>query len=342
MGHQRLEEPSPLTSNKNATAGLVAAEKDHYKYRPKSTWYLKSLRERNFWELVCGADICMEVYKIRSKDSMPPTPPYQSPWGENLFILKWALPPIILQWMWYKTIGTTWHPAFAYLWYHVSFVAFAFACLHRFHHYMIKYGVFDQDVCPRDKPADADVTRLGFGVFCYSILRTLGPVLIAYIRDEVVVTPWAPIRAGLWICALDTYFYSYHRSAHEIPWLWRIHSKHHKTAHPTPLLAILADDFQEVLEIVIIPLLATMTVSMPFHELYITICYMLYMEALGHSGIRADWQHPLLGPVLNPLGLGITIQDHDIHHRRGRSGRNYSKATLLWDKLFGTIDDRIE
>lgn len=110
-------------------------------------------------------------------------------------------------------------------------------------------------------------------------------------------------------------FYVYHRSTHEFDSLWFIHRKHHATKSPTPTLAILADDYQECLEIAIVPFLATRIVGLSFAELYFASVYTAYVEAIGHSGIRAHWSTPILGPVLKPFGMDLVIEDHDLHHR---------------------------
>ena len=47
-----------------------------------------------------------------------------------------------------------------------------------------------------------------------------------------------------------------------------------------------ANNFQELLEIALIPLLATLTVPLTWIEAYYTATCMLYVEAMGHSGIR--------------------------------------------------------
>lgn len=82
--------------------------------------------------------------------------------------------------------------------------------------------------------------------------------------------------------------------------------------------------------------------KMSFAEYHFAIAYLLYVEALGHSGIRAMWPHPLLGMVLRPLGMELAVEDHDLHHRFGKSGKNYGKQTRIWDRIFGTIGERIE
>lgn len=83
-------------------------------------------------------------------------------------------------------------------------------------------------------------------------------------------------------------------------------------------------------------------VSPCFHPSPYTATDIATVEILGHTGIRCDWALPITGPILRPLGLALEIEDHDLHHRYGRSGRNYSKGSLIWDRLFGTAAPRLE
>ncbi|KAL8290350.1 hypothetical protein RQP46_002608 [Phenoliferia psychrophenolica] len=71
-------------------------------------------------------------------------------------------------------------------------------------------------------------------------------------------------------------------------------------------------------------------------------CYTAHVEVLGHTGIRAHWGPPITGPVLALFGLDATIEDHDLHHRYGKSGRNFGKQSILWDHIFGTTTPREE
>lgn len=85
----------------------------------------------------------------------------------------------------------------------------------------------------------------------------------------------------------DYFFYVYHRATHEVDALWFVHQKHHTTKHPTAILAILAGDYQEVLELFICPWAASAVVPMSFSELYITLCYTIYVEMMGVSASRS-------------------------------------------------------
>lgn len=239
------------------------------------------------------------------------------------------------------------HWAPAWVMYHLSFIVFAKVMIRRLHYFMAEYGCFDEQNRGRDMVDDKHVNHLGRSIFIYTVFRTLGPFLLAWRGDmsnPLAGLSWTtPLKMAWWEVALDYWFYLYHRSTHEFDSLWFIHRQHHATKHPTPILSILADDIQECLEIFIIPFLATaVSPKLSFVELHFLVVYTLYVEALGHSGIRAIWRHPILGQFLRVMGAELAVEDHDLHHRFGKSGRNYGKQTRIWDRLFGTVGERIE
>ncbi|KAN0061984.1 hypothetical protein ACQY0O_005979 [Thecaphora frezii] len=321
-----------------------------YGVRPKTTWHLKPCKERNLWEFIISLDICPDsVYQKRPADAeMRGPPPYRPMWEENFFILRTAAIPPALHFAWnYLLPDHKMHWAPAWVMYHLGFVLFALFMIRRLHSFMSEYGCLDEQNRGRDMVDDKHANHLGQSILIYTIFRTLAPFLLAWRGD--MTSPfdglsWAtPLKIAWWQVALDYWFYLYHRSCHEIDFLWHVHRQHHATKHPTPILSILADDYQEVLEIFVVPFLATAcSPKMSFIELWLVVCYTLYVEALGHSGIRAVWPHPILGMVLRPFGCELAVEDHDAHHRYGKSGMNYGKQTRIFDRIFGTVSPRIE
>lgn len=102
-------------------------------------------------------------------------------------------------------------------------------------------------------------------------------------------------------------------------------------------------DLQDLIEWLIVPFLAFQISPLSFTELYLVSSYTMYGEALAHSGIRAHLTlHPGLAPILGPLGLQNTVEDHDIHHRFGRKSENFGKLTKFWDVVFSTAMPRLE
>jgi sterol desaturase/sphingolipid hydroxylase (fatty acid hydroxylase superfamily) len=210
------------------------------------------------------------------------------------------------------------------------------------------YGTFDEDKRPRDHVPDKLVPRLVLSVLFYFLIRTgIGMTVGGYDRNIPpslghTISWFVIVKIGLWLIALDFFFYSYHRTVHTVPFLWRIHSLHHCTKHPTPLQSILAGDIQDIIEIILIPLACSLVVPLTAHEFWIAQCVLIYMEAGGHSGIRAYWPHVILYEILKPFGMEICIEDHELHHRYGKSGLNYGKQTRIFDRIFGTLSDRVE
>merc|ERR1712230_177013 len=152
-----------------------------------------------------------------------------------------------------------------------------------------------------------------------------------------------PLRMFAYLVLLDYLFYCYHRFAHDHEGAWAHHSSHHGTRHPSALLSIdNISNFSSLVEFLVIPVVLAAAIPMTFHELYVAICYTAYTEAAGHSGIRAVFVAPVTGPVLEPFGLEITVEDHEIHHNDGRGGKNYGKQTMIFDILFGTRVPRRE
>lgn len=321
-----------------------------YGVRPKTTWHLKPAAERNLWEFIASMDLAPDVCyaKRDTSEKLRGPPPTQPIWKENVFILTTTSLAPLLHTVWNVALPDhTMHWAPAWLMYHTCFILFAIAMIKRLHWYMAEYGTLDEQNRGRDMVDDKHVNHLGQSIFIYTIFRTLGPFLLAWRGDMTNIwsgLSWAtPLKIGWWEIALDYWFYLYHRSCHEFDVLWFVHRQHHATKHPTPVLSILADDYQEVLEVFIVPFLATaVSPKMNFIEMWLVICYTLYVEALGHSGIRAYWAHPVLGAVLAPFGMELTVEDHSNHHLYGKAGMNYGKQTRVWDRLFGTVDPRRE
>ncbi|KAE8211723.1 hypothetical protein CF319_g4979 [Tilletia indica] len=348
------DEPSPSAPN-GAGAGAIAQDangKDYdkvYGVRPKTTWHLKPRAEMSLWEGIAAIDTCPpDTYRKRREDEKRGPPPVQPTLPENVFIiLTGAIAPTI-HFVWNKLFPDRlmhWAPAFVV--YHLSFIVFAQLLIRRLHAKMDEFGVFDEQNRGRDMVDDQHVNRLGRSIFIYTALRTVQPFIAKWRGDMANpfdgLSVWTPVKIAVWEIALDYWFYLYHRSTHEFDSLWWVHRQHHATKHPTPILSILADDVQECIEILIVPVLATICAPrLNFPEFHYAIMYTLYVEALGHSGIRAVWQHPLLGPILKPFGMELAVEDHDLHHRFGRSGKNYGKQTRVWDRIFGTIGERIE
>ena len=324
----------------------------NYKLRATASWVKKPFKQRSFWERLATLDLASDkCYVVQPQNPNPP--PNLNVWRERLWLVITIAPALLIQALWYYVIPETsyfhtWHPIFAFVFYHLAFVAFTIRLIKHLTYYMDIYGTFDEHNRPRDYVPDKYVPRLIISVLIYTLARTGGGLILGgYNRHASpslghTISWLFPVKIGLWLISLDFFFYSYHRAVHTFPFLWKYHSKHHSTKHPTPLQSILADDIQEIIEIFLIPLLASLVMPLSAHEFWIAQCILMYIEGMGHSGVRAFWTHPLIGEVLRPFGMDLTIEDHDLHHRYGKSGQNYGKQTRIFDRIFNTISERVE
>jgi len=113
--------------------------------------------------------------------------------------------------------------------------------------------------------------------------------------------------------------------------------------HPTWVLSGFAGLEQDIFDVIVIPVLAALTYKIDFFTWWICTAYITHTEAMGHSGLRACVPATPASSFLQPFGLELNIEDHDLHHRNGwRKSFNYGKQTKMWDTLFGTARPRIE
>lgn len=221
-----------------------------------------------------------------------------------------------------------------------------------------KHGFLDGDAHDRDGIPDNN----GAGKIIWALYKTVGArilmmVLFTYTPQEApldIITNWKwlatlPFKTGLYAIILDFWFYTYHRSVHEVPGLWRFHRTHHLTKHPNPLLSAYADGEQEFIEMVAVPFLTYSVFwaagyPLGFYDWWICHQYIMYTEVWGHSGIRVHLEVPsTLNWLLRALNMELCVEDHDLHHRYGyRKSQNYGKQSRVWDTLFGTCGQRIE
>ncbi|KAE8220324.1 hypothetical protein CF319_g6129 [Tilletia indica] len=264
--------------------------------------------------------------------------------------LRWMAPqfiaPILIPWL-SRRYGLRW-PKWAMVAFSTThWLRFAGNVVHLFVKLGHKWGYFD-GTKPRDKVPDSAVQHLAFVYPSVAVARMLIGVLLIYKpRDPVRLTALLPVKAFLYSIVLDLFFYTYHRSCHEVEWLWKIHSTHHLTKRPSPILALLADEGQEIIEVLLCPLGATFIMQkllpMTYQEWYLTQLMVVFNEIAGHSGLRAYVEASVTSIPLKPFGAALALEDHDMHHRRGwKKATNYGKQSLLWDRIFGTKGVRLE
>ncbi|CAO1616205.1 unnamed protein product [Sympodiomycopsis kandeliae] len=267
---------------------------------------------------------------------------------------RWALPrifaPVLLHWLYWKITGSNLNAIAAFIWYSLWFKFIGATIVWLWHGIGQQYGFLDGQKNRNGIPDDS-IGKIVLSLHNTSQGRSAMLIALAYSSSMPPTFGWnILLQVALYPIILDYWFYIYHRSMHDYRPLWKFHRTHHLAKHPNTLLTLFADAEQEVYDILISPLLTFLTMrqfsllSMSFYDWWVCSMYQAIIEVGGHSGVRVH-----AGPfaagfgLLDKLGVGLIVEDHDLHHRKGyRASGNYGKQTLIWDKLFGTVIPREE
>lgn len=276
--------------------------------------------------------------------------PVVDPWTANAWVILHAAWPMVLQQLYIATTGKNLHPVLAFILYVVAYQANAIREIHVIQQLGMKYGFLDGDKHERDQIPDVGVKKAFWSLIGITSIRPLYHIFIAYrVEQTPKLSWWLPVEIALYAIILDLFFYIYHRSCHELDALWKYHRTHHLTKHPNTMLSSYADTEQEMIEMVVVPLLTygvlkLIGLPMGFYDCWVCLEFLLFAEAFGHSGVRLHIVPPGTSAwFLQKFDCELVTEDHDLHHRKGwRQSHNYGKQTRLWDKVFGTCHDRIE
>lgn len=139
-------------------------------------------------------------------------------------------------------------------------------------------------------------------------------------------------QVGVGILAAELGFYIYHRAAHTLPWLWRIHLVHHAHeqvnvggyfyAHPIDALGFAIAR--------VVPLIL---LGISGEAMFAIATLTQVQKLVAHANIGQAW-----GVSRYLIG---TAEMHRMHHSRDRQELgNYGIVLPLWDQLFGTFVTR--
>lgn len=189
-----------------------------------------------------------------------------------------------------------------------------------------------RDVTPYEpKDSRASIT-MGFGNLVVSAAARFGTVgLYAFLYShrifEVGTGPWAWV---LLLFAEDFTYYWWHRSSHEVRFLWAAHENHHSSQHfnlSTALRQSWTTPFTIPLFYFWLPL-AGFRPEMLLTQISVSLVYQYWVhtELIGKLG-PLEW-------ILN------TPSHHRVHHGANVEylDRNHAGIFIVWDRLFGTFE----
>ncbi|OAQ96200.1 hypothetical protein LLEC1_03083 [Akanthomyces lecanii] len=332
---------------------------EHNPHNMRADWQTKDPSTWNFYQKFINA---VDVSPIIPGKPLPVFPKtakmaFMAQWSQHLFIIVFAAIPLLLHQAYVSLTGQPLGKFAVVMLYNAAYVVTAVREVRMLRRLTYIHGCLDGDVADRD-----GIPNEGGGKIIGEMHKTAGfrIIMAALISYQPSVSPldffteaasWPPflLKLAIYGVIIDFFFYIYHRACHEVPWLWKYHRTHHLNKHPTAVHSGFADDEQEIIEIVIVPLLTFVTLwavglKLNFYEWWMCFEYVTFSEIFGHSGLRIFGYVPSpITPLLAYFDMELVLEDHDLHHRRGwKKSFNYGKQTRVFDRLLGTCTDRIE
>ncbi len=158
--------------------------------------------------------------------------------------------------------------------------------------------------------------------------------------DMIEIREGSPLRWALdtlvMLLAMDLGMYGFHRAAHWPPLYERIHRFHHRHESTNPISLFVLHPL-EVLGFGGLMIVFLMIYPMSFVSLLAYLTLNVVFGTLGHSGVEPFPAGIKSIPLLNYMGTSTFHAEHHEH-----PSYNFGFYTLLWDKLFGTLDPEYE
>lgn len=133
----------------------------------------------------------------------------------------------------------------------------------------------------------------------------------------------------------DFFYYLMHRFLfHGKGWFRQVHAVHHQARSPTSLDSLLLHPMEAFLGIALFMVVTgslALIMGGPFHVVALLVSVIIYSQinTINHVHVELDY-FPF-------KTLNWIAHKHSIHHIDMHKG-NYATITLLFDKLFGTLD----
>ena len=136
------------------------------------------------------------------------------------------------------------------------------------------------------------------------------------------------VQAVFALVALDLLWYGYHRAAHTISRLWRVHGLHHAPSQLYVLMHQVFHPFDLLVSRFVISLIVFKSTGISPDAAFIAIAVLGLQQTVSH--VNSDLRVGKLNYVL------IGTETHRYHHAAQERG-NYSSVVAIWDIVFGTF-----
>ncbi len=178
------------------------------------------------------------------------------------------------------------------------------------------------------------VTSLSMGLLLLvsdSLLKAYTFLVFVFLWENYRLFDFGPQQAVTWVVfffALDMCYYWFHRTAHEVNFLWGAHVGHHQSEEYNLTASLRQSAFQYAFSWVFyLPLALLGCPPMVFLVLFILLkLYQFWLHTQAVNKI------PLIEGILS------TPSSHRVHHAKNAMyiDRNYGGTLVIWDRLFNS------
>jgi sterol desaturase/sphingolipid hydroxylase (fatty acid hydroxylase superfamily) len=179
---------------------------------------------------------------------------------------------------------------------------------------------------PLTEVASRVATTLGVAACAVALGRHVGPELLEGFGPVAGQPRWLTVVEMLVLS--DFVYYWVHRTAHAVPWMWRLHAIHHSAEHLRWSSALRAHPAEIYLHVV---------TALPLFLLGFPVDALVPLAPL--VTLYAVWIHTNVPVTLRPVSYVVnTPVFHGWHHARDVSDgtKNFAGFFPLFDALFGT------
>ncbi|KYQ91885.1 SUR2-type hydroxylase/desaturase catalytic region-containing protein [Tieghemostelium lacteum] len=165
------------------------------------------------------------------------------------------------------------------------------------------------------------------------ILASIEFIVAIYVNQHYALIKVSEDSKLAWIICficIDFAYYLFHRSSHEINFIWATHVTHHSSEKYNLSTALRQSVWQ------------IYTSWIFFVPIGLFIPPKIYFFHKQFNTIYQFWIHTQLIPKLGPIEwIFNTPSHHRVHHGRNPKylDKNYAGTLIIWDRLFGTFKE---
>ncbi len=183
------------------------------------------------------------------------------------------------------------------------------------------------------------LTSLSLGVISQTkvlVMFSLADIVYAWISEFMAFSQMSAESSITWIFSFILYdflYYWYHRTSHNIDFLWASHVVHHQSEEYNLTTALRQTSSSVMVLIFYIP---SFMLGIPTEVFFVSGAFNLVYQFWVHT--------QLVGKLGWFESIFVTPSHHRVHHGQNQIyiDKNHGGVFIIWDRLFGTFQQELD